>query len=131
MHKNPKSGRRPVFRVVLWVLALLTSSTFVFLGLYSFHQGTASSKPVVLPYEIFWCGEDAHCVVVDQIGCCSCEQGGAQAAINSSKRDELRRFLKSACRPRETQVCVQMDLCRDDFEAVCVDRRCKLEPTGN
>ena len=113
-------------RVVPLVIALLMSAALVALGLFNFHEDTASSRPVVVPYDFFWCSEDTHCGIVDKIGCCSCEQGGAQAAVNVSHRDDLRRFLKSACRPHGQQVCVQMDLCHDEFEARCVGRRCTL-----
>jgi hypothetical protein len=40
------------------------------------------------------------------------------------RRDDLRRFVKGAC--RDTQVCVQVDLCRKNVAAACIERRCTL-----
>ena len=131
MGKGPGSDKTRTSRVLPLVIALLISVALVSLGLFSFHEDTASSRPVVVSYDYFWCSEDAHCVIVDKIGCCSCEQGGGQAAVNAWHRDDLRRFLKTACRPHKKQVCVQMDLCRDEFEARCIDRRCQLVVPGN
>ncbi len=106
------------------VLALLASAVLLALGVLSFHRETARSKPVVPPFEVFACTEDTDCAVVERIGCCPCSEGGAQAAVTSWRRDELRRFLKGAC--RDTQVCVQIDLCRKNLRAACRDRRCTL-----
>lgn len=105
-------------------LALLASALLLAAGMMSFHQETARSKPVVPPFELFACTEDADCTVVKRIGCCPCSEGGAQAAVTAWRRDELRRFLKGAC--RDTQVCVQVDLCRENVSASCIDRRCTL-----
>jgi hypothetical protein len=111
-------------RSIVLIAALLASAALVALGTYSFHEETARSKPVVLPFEVLWCAEDSDCAVVDRIGCCSCSQGGAQAAVTVWRRDELRRFLKKACEPE--QICVQLNLCRSDVEARCVERHCTL-----
>ncbi len=112
-------------RAVPTVAALLATALLVALGIVSFYDGTAQTRPVVLPFEIFWCAKDADCAVVDRIGCCACSQGGAQAAVTSWRRDELRRFLKSACASRH--VCIQVDVCRSDVSARCRDRQCTLE----
>lgn len=106
------------------IVALLTSAVLVGLGVRSFHDETARTRPVVLPFEVFWCSENDECTVVDRIGCCGCAEGGAQAAVTAWRKDDLRRFLKQACDPQ--QVCVQVDLCRSDVEARCVKRRCEL-----
>lgn len=113
-----------MIRTLPIVLALLLSAALVALGTWSFHRETARSRPVVLPFEVFWCEGDGDCLAVDRIGCCACSEGGAQAAITAWRRDELRRFLKRACEPE--QICVQVDLCRDDVVARCVARRCTL-----
>jgi len=116
-------------RYVLWVLlALLASALLVFFGVFSFKEKTARIKPVVPPYDIFWCSTDEQCSVVDRIGCCPCSQGGAQAAVTKWHRDELRVFLKSACKP--PPVCVQLDLCRPDARARCVKHRCTVVYEG-
>jgi hypothetical protein len=115
--------------IVLTILALLTSAGMVALGLMSFHSGTAQTRPLVLPFEIFWCANDDDCTVVDRIGCCPCSQGGAQTAITSWRQADLRRFLRRACVP--DQPCIQVDLCRADLRARCRDRRCVLEPDAD
>ncbi len=107
--------------------AVLASGVLVVVGIMTFHEETVRSRPVVPPYDIFWCAKDADCIVSDQIGCCPCEQAGAQAAITSWHKDDLRRFLKTACRPWDKQVCLQVDLCRNDAVARCVKRRCEIE----
>lgn len=106
-------------------LALFASALLLALGVVSFHRETAHSKPVVPPFELFACTQDSDCAVVKRIGCCPCSEGGAQAAVTRWRRDDLRRFLKGACRDA-TQVCVQVDLCRDNVSAACVERRCTL-----
>lgn len=106
------------------VLALMASAVLVGLGVMSFHEGTARHRPVIVPFDVFWCEKDADCTMVRRIGCCSCRQGGGQAAVTTWRKDDLRRFLKQACRPE--QVCVQVDTCRRDVTPRCVDRRCTL-----
>jgi len=108
------------------IAALLASAILLGLGLMSFHKGTAATKPVVLPFDSFWCAGDADCTVVERIGCCACSEGGAQGAVNRWHTDDLRLFLKSACRPRP--VCIQLDLCRHDMKAICEERTCRLVP---
>lgn len=108
------------------VAALLATAALLGLGLSSFYKGTAATKPIVMPFDLFWCAKNEDCIIVDRIGCCSCEQGGAQGAVSRWHADELRLFLKGACRKRP--VCVQFDLCRNDMKAVCQDRACRLVP---
>lgn len=108
------------------VAALLATAALLGVGLMSFHHGTAATKPVVLPFDSFWCAGDEDCKVVERIGCCPCSEGGAQGAVTKWHTDDLRLFLKSACRPRP--VCVQLDLCRHDVKAVCEDHACRLVP---
>ena len=112
--------------IVATVAALLATAALLGIGLMSFHHGTAATKPVVLPFDSFWCAGDEDCTVVERIGCCPCAEGGAQGAVTKWHTDELRLFLKSACRPRP--VCVQLDLCRHDVKAICEDHTCRLVP---
>ena len=107
------------------IIALIGTTVLVGLGVMSFHEGTAKSRPVVPPFDVFWCEKDEDCTAVDQIGCCPCAQGGGQAAVTSWHVDDLRRFLKHACR-RSEQVCVQVDVCRAGLSPRCVDRQCTL-----
>jgi hypothetical protein len=106
------------------VFALVGTAVLVLLGVVSFQQGTAKTRPVVPPFDLFWCEKDEDCIIADQIGCCSCKQGGGQAAITRWRADELRRFLKNACHRK--QVCVQVDVCQSTVRARCVDRLCTL-----
>lgn len=108
------------------IVALLASAALLGAGLMSFHHGTAATKPVILPFDSFWCAKDEDCKVVQRIGCCPCSQGGAQGAVNLWHTNDLRLFLKSACRPRP--VCVALNLCRKDVRAVCEDHKCRLVP---
>lgn len=107
------------------IAALLVTAALLGLGLMSFHDGTAAVKPVVLPFDSFWCAKDEDCTIVKRIGCCACSEGGAQGAVTRWHVDELRLFLKSACRPRP--VCIQLDLCRNDVKAYCDDHTCRLQ----
>lgn len=104
------------------IAALLASAVLVALGVRSFHDETALTRPLVLPFEVFWCAADDDCTIVDRIGCCSCSEGGAQASVTAWRTDDLRRFLKRAC--DSEQVCIQVDLCRTDLRARCKKRRC-------
>ena len=113
-------------RQISLLIALFLTTVFLVLGVQQFYDETATYRPVVPPYDFFWCAKDEDCAIVDQIGCCSCREGGAQAAITSWRQDDLRRFLKTACKPRSTQVCVQLDLCREKGRVRCADRRCRL-----
>jgi len=113
-------------RVIAWLVALFSTALFVVLALMQFRSDTTTYRPVVPPYDLFWCQTNDDCTVTDRIGCCSCREGGAQAAITRWRRDELKTFLAGACQPMDQQVCVQIDLCHDDEEAECRDRRCRL-----
>ena len=117
-------------REIRLLLALFASCAFVFVGISTFKKGTARSRPIVPPYDVFWCAENDDCIVIDQIGCCPCEQGGGQAAITAWHKDDLRRFIKKACRPWDKQVCMQVDTCDKHVESICKDRRCRLVHTA-
>ena len=110
--------------MIATVAALLLTAALLAVGVSTFHDSTAGTKPVVLPFDSFWCAKDDDCIAVERIGCCSCEEGGAQGAITKWHADELRLFLKSACRPRP--VCIQLDLCRKDVKARCEGHSCRL-----
>ncbi len=106
------------------ILVLIVTAVLVALGVMSFKEGTARSRPVVVPFDMFWCEKDDDCVIVNRIGCCPCKQGGGQAAVTNWHRDDLRRLLKRACRP--TQVCVQVNACQPGLQARCAERRCQM-----
>jgi len=116
----------PFSRVVAWLVALFVTAFLLIIGLARFRHETATYRPVVPPYDLFWCQTNNDCTVVDRIGCCSCREGGAQAAITRWRRDELAEFLEGACKHMDQQVCVQIDLCHKKLKAVCADRRCRL-----
>ncbi len=113
-------------RLGITVAALFVSAGLLVAALSSFTTRTARIVPIVPPFDLFWCQKDADCALIDRIGCCPCEQGGAQGAVTEWHRDEFRLFLKSACKPPPK--CVQVDMCRTDMTARCVDRRCRMVP---
>ena len=84
-------------RVIGLLVALFATALFVVLGLVQFREKTAMHRPVVPPYDLFWCQTNNDCTVTDRIGCCACDEGGAQAAITRWRRDELAEFLAGAC----------------------------------
>lgn len=114
-------------RLLIGALALVATALLVALGTMRLYDETAGHRPVVPPYDFFWCAKNEDCVVVDQIGCCNCRNGGGQAAITSWHRDDLEDFLEDACQPATDQVCVQVDACRRKPKAECVDRRCRID----
>ncbi len=116
---------RVVFRHWGWGLAAMCASALlVAVGVRSFVARTGDTTPAVPPYDLFWCSKDEDCIRVDQVGCCECEQSGGQGAITKWHRDDLRLFLKGACRGKP--VCVQIDTCRYDLQPRCEDHRCRL-----
>jgi hypothetical protein len=83
------------------------------------------TKRIALPSEISACATDDDCVVVDRIGCCTCQTGGGQWAVNATQTDPLRRFLKHNC--KHQPACLQIDACRRDLRATCRGSTCIVE----
>ena len=104
------------------VAAILLSGACLALAFVSLADNGMRIDRVDLPEEIARCAGDADCVLVDRIGCCACQSGGARWAINKDAGDALRRFLKHTCRASGT--CVQVNACRDDLAPSCVDQHC-------
>ena len=92
--------------------------------LTSFYRETSRTTTFVIPADITACESDDDCGVVDQIGCCPCEAGGGQGAINKRMRPRLKGFLRRACGQRPA--CVLVRACRTDLRPVCVDGGCAL-----
>src|SRR5262245_21381972 len=78
--------------------------------LTTFYRETSRTMTFVVPPDITGCETDDDCGVVDQIGCCSCELGGGQGAVNRRLRVRLKEFLRRACRHRPA--CVTVATCR-------------------
>ena len=112
-----------------WTLATLVaialSGLCVAAALIPDDTGHARARRVALPVELSTCTADANCLLVDRIGCCSCQTGGAQWAINATQTDTLRLFLKHTC--KNQPACLQIDVCRGDLVAACRDGRCAVE----
>ena len=104
------------------IVALLLSAGLVVLALVSLSEQGTRVRRYELPAEVLRCWADADCMLVNRIGCCPCQSGGARWAINSQEWDRLRRFLKHAC--GRQAVCVQLDACGADLQPVCVESQC-------
>jgi hypothetical protein len=107
------------------VVAVVLSAAFVAAAFWATETGGPRTYRVQLPAELGRCGTDADCVVVDRIGCCACQTGGAQWAVNANEQDALRRFIKRTC--RRQRACIQIETCRRDLAARCDDGACALE----
>ena len=123
----PAPGRRSRrIRVVLATLgAFVLSALCVTAAFWPTETESPRRRRVPLPAEIVACAADTDCVVVDRIGCCTCQTGGAQWAVNATQADTLRRFLKHSCKNRPA--CLQIDACRRDLRAVCRTATCAVE----
>src|SRR5262245_46144140 len=94
--------------------------------LTTFYRETSRTTTFVIPADITACETDDDCGVVDQIGCCPCEAGGGQAAVNKRMRARLKGFLRRACGQRPA--CVAVATCRTDLNTACVEGGCVLTP---
>jgi len=92
----------------------------------SFYRETSRVTTLVLSPEISACEQDSDCVVVDAIGCCTCDAGGGQGAINVRMGQRLDVFLRGAC--RKGVPCVRVFACRQDLHPMCRHGRCTLAP---
>jgi hypothetical protein len=92
--------------------------------LTSFYRETSRTTTFVIPADITGCEHDGDCGVADQIGCCPCEAGGGQGAVNLRMRARLKGFLRRACGHRPA--CVNVAACRSDLRPMCVDGSCAL-----
>jgi hypothetical protein len=98
------------------------------LALSSFYKATSRVKTLVIPPDVTSCSEDEDCGLTDQIGCCPCESGGGQAAVNKRMRRQLKAFLQGACHKRVP--CVDVSACRSDLTPVCRDNVCTVATPG-
>ena len=120
-----ESLRRTAIRIlVTFVLLSITMTLFV-----GFYRRTARTRTMTLPFDIAACDDDGDCGLVNQIGCCPCEAGGGQGAVNPRMRSLLRDFLDHACRRRPT--CIDVSTCRTDLEPHCQEHECVLVAPAN
>ncbi len=96
--------------------------------LTSFYREASRTTTLVIPGDITGCERDADCGVVDQIGCCPCEAGGGQGAVNTRMRARLKGFLRRACGHKPP--CLNVATCRSDLRPVCSDGSCTLAAVG-
>ncbi len=68
------------------------------------------------------CQADSDCIVVDRIGCCPCNMGGQQGAINQGKEAEFFSQLEACC----SVVCPAVVLCESNLVAACQHGTCNL-----
>lgn len=112
--------RKAVFIIVSFLLLCTTMAL-----LAGFYRRTARTRTLLLPFDIASCDDDGDCGLVNQIGCCPCEAGGGQGAVNPHMRGLLKDFLRHACQGRNA--CVEVSTCRTDLEAHCRNHTCVLE----
>lgn len=108
--------------------SLLVALVVVGFVLGGFYRRTARVTTLVLPVDVVVCAADEDCGQTNQIGCCPCELGGGQSAVNRGQRDLLKSFLHSACGGGVP--CVGVPSCRTDLRPVCSDGRCILTEGG-
>ena len=96
--------------------------------LMSFYRETSRTTTFVIPADVTDCDNDGDCGVVEQIGCCPCDAGGGQGAINKHMRARLKAFLRRACGHKAT--CVNVRTCRPDLQPVCAGGGCALTASG-
>ena len=111
-------------RAIMLGLAFVTLA-IVALTIASFYKRTARTRTLIVPFDIAACDDDQDCGLTNQIGCCSCEIGGGQGAVNPAMREHLKGFLQRACRGRV--ICVTVNTCRTDLVPHCRDGQCVLE----
>ena len=104
--------------------ALFLAVAAVGFVLTTFYRETSRTTTFVIPADITGCESDDDCGVTDQIGCCPCEAGGGQGAVNKRMRVRLKGFLRRACGQRPA--CVMVAACRTDLRPVCADGGCTL-----
>jgi hypothetical protein len=113
---HPRSWRRAT------VIACALSAMLAAVAFLSSRTDSLRIKRIDVPAEIGQCATDSDCVLVNRIGCCPCQSGGARWAINKDAGDTLRRFLKRAC--RHAAVCTRVYTCRDDVLPSCAGGHC-------
>jgi len=111
--------RKAVTIGMLFVTLVLVMSL-----LGSFYHRTARTRTLILPFDVAACDDDGDCGLVNQIGCCPCEAGGGQGAVNPRMRGLLKDFLRHACQRRTA--CIEVSACRTDLQPRCRDHRCVL-----
>ena len=108
--------------VMIGVLFVTLATVVVLLG--GFYRNTARTRTLVLPFDVAACDADDDCGLTNQIGCCPCEAGGGQGAVNPHMRSLLKDFIRHACQRRTA--CIEVSACRTDLQPRCRDHRCVL-----
>ena len=115
---------RALRHALAFVVAVSLSGACIWAGLRPPDDGVRKKHKVEFPPAVLACTADEDCLLVERIGCCACSASGAQWAINRDQTDTIRRFLKKACGPKAP--CVQMDACRPDLVAACIEGQCAV-----
>jgi hypothetical protein len=105
---------------------LLLGGVIVAILVASFYRETSRTTTLVLPAGISDCARDDDCARTDMVGCCPCEAGGGQGAVNEHMQARLEEFIRVAC--RKGVPCVNVHACRDDLFPACKRGRCALVP---
>ncbi len=75
---------------------------------------------------IYSCSQDSDCVLV-QAGCCNCNHGGQNTAINKNHEESYINNVSSEC-AAVSCIAVISDhpSCSDQAEAKCIENRCEV-----
>jgi hypothetical protein len=103
---------------------LLVTLVVVMSLLGSFYRRTARTRTLVLPFDVAACDDDGDCGLVNQIGCCPCQAGGGQGAVNPRMRGLLKDFIRHVCQQRTA--CIEVEVCRLDLQPRCRNHQCVL-----
>ena len=103
---------------------LLVTLVVVMMLLGSFYRRTARIRTLGLPFDVAACKDDGDCGLVNQIGCCPCQAGGGQGAVNPRMRGLLKDFLRHAC--QGLTACIEVSACRKDLQPRCRYHQCVL-----
>jgi hypothetical protein len=116
-------------RIRFALMAVLFVALFaITVTLSNFYKTTARVKTLVIPPDVTSCDKDEDCGLSNQVGCCPCEAGGGQAAVNKRMRQQLKAFLEGGCRRRVP--CIDVSACRNDLTPVCRDNVCAVTTSG-
>lgn len=115
-----ESLRGKAVTIVVLFVTLVAITTL----LWGFYRRTARTRTLPVPFDVAACDADDDCGLTNQIGCCPCEVGGGQGAVNPHMRGLLKDFLRHACQGHTS--CVAVSTCRTDLAPRCRDHQCEL-----
>jgi hypothetical protein len=110
------------------VLLLAMIAAFIIVGLTAISSNEPKG-PIVVGGSIDSCTEDSECVAVSA-GCCNCNYGGSNIAINKAFQTAYEKNLSVECRQTACPAVISTD--PSCFAAPsCVNNKCTLVPVRN